>query len=76
MIDFGGMGAFGLIIMLLFWVGFIALAVWLVGLLFPVVKKQSDDGDALLAAQEVLKAHHARGELTDEQDQQMLKTIQ
>jgi uncharacterized membrane protein len=70
MIDFGGMGAFGLIIMLLFWVGFIALAIWLVGLLFPVAKKQSDDGDTSLAVQEVLKARHARGESTDEPDQQ------
>jgi uncharacterized membrane protein len=62
------MDAFGLIMMLLFWVGVVVLAIWLVGLLFPVAKKQSDDSDPPLAASEV---RQARGELTDEQDQSM-----
>ena len=70
MTDFDlGMSAFGLIIMLLFWVGFVALAVWLVGLLFPVAKKQSDNDSLPLSAQDVLKARHVQGELSDKQDQ-------
>ncbi len=38
-----GMGILGLITMLIFWGGLLALAVWLVGLLFPTPKKPYDD---------------------------------
>jgi hypothetical protein len=38
-----GMGLFGLITMLIFWGGLLALAVWLINLLFPSPKKPQDN---------------------------------
>ena len=68
---------FGFIWMLLFWGGLIALAVWLVGLLFPATRKQNDAGnEASPTAQDILKARYARGELTTEAYQEMLQNIQ
>ncbi len=70
-----GLG-FGFIWMLLFWGGLIALAVWLVGLLFPSGHRQNDVGnEASPSAQEILKARYARGELTTEEYQTMSQTI-
>jgi len=66
----------GLIWMLLFWVGLIVLAVWLVGLLFPAAKKQNTDDNTSLSAEEILKIRYAQGELTAEEYQEMLRTIQ
>lgn len=66
----------GLIWMLLFWVGLIVLAVWLVGLLFPAAKKQNTDDDTLFSAEEILKVRYAQGELTVEEYNEMLRTIQ
>ena len=37
-----GMGFFGLLTMLVFWGGLLALAVWLVGLLFPASNNSQD----------------------------------
>lgn len=71
-----GMGVFGPIWMLLFWGGLIILAIWLIGLLFPSAKNQSNDSSTPLEAQEILKARYARGELTREQYQEMLETLQ
>jgi uncharacterized membrane protein len=66
----------GFIWMLLFWGGLIALAIWLVGLLFPSAKRQNDAGKELSpTAQDILKARYARGELTAEAYQEMLQTI-
>ena len=77
MMGFGfGMGIFGLLLMILFWGGLIALAVWLVGLLFPTVKQPDNSNVHSPSAREILKARYARGELTREQYQQMLQTIQ
>lgn len=84
MMGFGfGMGIFGLLLMILFWGGLIALAVWLVGLLFPTAPrgasatKQPDNSNFHSpSAREILKARYARGELNQEQYQQMLQTIQ
>lgn len=68
---------FGFIWMLLFWGGLIALAVWLVGLLFPSAKRQNDAGnEASPSAQNILKARYAQGELTAEEYQTMSQTIQ
>jgi len=70
MMDFGlGMGALGLIMMLLFWAGLIAVAVWLVRMLFPVARKQSDDDSPLLSTQDIVKARYAQEELSDRQYQ-------
>lgn len=71
-----GMGVVSLITMILFWGGLVALAIWLVGLLFPTAKKQINDGDASLSAPEILKARYARGELTTQQYQEMWQTLQ
>lgn len=77
--DFGfglGMWLFGWIWMLLFWGGLIVLAFWLIRLLFPSAKTQNSDKNAPLSAQEILKTRYARGELTEEQYQQMSQTVQ
>jgi putative membrane protein len=71
-----GLG-FGFIWMLLFWGGLIALAVWLVRLLFPSVKRQNDkENTTPLSAHDILKARYAQGELTAEEYQEMSQTIQ
>lgn len=77
MMGFGlEMGLIGFFWMLLFWGGLIALAVWLIGLLFPVAKSQSDDKTGSpLSAQEILNRRYAQGELTAEQYQEMVRTI-
>lgn len=77
MMGFGfGMGALGLIWMLLFWGGIILLAVWLINLLFPATKESQERSEKFLSAPEILKARYARGEITQEQYQEMLHTIQ
>lgn len=78
MMGFGlGMGLLGFIWMLLFWAGLIILAIWLVGLLFPATKTRPDPADQrTLSAPEILKIRYAQGELTAEQYQEMLQTIQ
>lgn len=76
MMDFGfGMGGFGLIWMLIFWVGLIALAVWLVSLLFPAARKSSHSERISPTALDILKERYARGELTKEEYQEMQQTI-
>lgn len=77
MMGFGlGMGLFGFFWMLLFWGGLIALAVWLIRLLFPSVQAQADNhNEGTLSAPEILKTRYAQGELTAEQYQEMLQTI-
>ncbi|HLE50858.1 MAG TPA: SHOCT domain-containing protein [Anaerolineales bacterium] len=62
-----GMG-FGLLLMILFWVGLVALAVWVVKALFT-----GDKGSPTLptgqapTAREILDQRYARGEITREQ---------
>ncbi|MCL4294507.1 MAG: SHOCT domain-containing protein [Anaerolineae bacterium] len=77
MMGFGlGMGLFGFFWMLLFWGGLIALAVWLIRLLFPSAQAQADNrNEGALSAPEILKTRYAQGELTAEQYQEMLQTI-
>jgi putative membrane protein len=71
-----GMWVFGWLWMLLFWGGLLLLAVWLVSLLFPTGKTQNRNKPASPPAEEILKTRYARGELTEEQYQEMLLTIQ
>ena len=72
-----GIGGFGIIWMLLFWVGLIVVAIWLVALLFPSTKtRDNDSDDASSSAPEILRERFARGELTAEQYKEMLKTIE
>ena len=71
-----GMGGFGLIWMLLFWGVLILLAIWLISMLFPTVKKSEPPENTPPSALEILKQRYARGELSHEEYQQMLDMIQ
>jgi len=63
---FGGM----MLWMVLFWIGVVVLAVWVAGQLFPRVSPGAEQ-----SARGILRARYARGELTREQYQEMLKEI-
>ena len=68
---------FGFIFMILFWVGLMLLAIWLVGLLFPSARKpENGRNDSSRPAPEILRERYARGELTTEQYWEMMKTIE
>ncbi len=76
MMGFGfGMGLWGIFIMLLFWGGLIALAVWLVGLMFPASKTPSINAGMSQSAEEILKIRYARGEITEAEYKQMKETL-
>ena len=63
-----GFGIFGLLFMLLFWGVLIAVAVWLVSVLFPRSdRKTSAFTDQDLSAREMLDRRYARGEITRDQ---------
>jgi putative membrane protein len=71
-----GFGIFGLLLMLIFWGGLIALAVWLVSALFP----RGDQGTPTspghdLSANEILDRRYARGEITREQYELMKQDL-
>jgi uncharacterized membrane protein len=75
--DFGfGMGLFSWVWMLIFWGVLIALAIWVIGLLFPSAKKQVDQQNDPLSAREILDIRYARGELAEEEYQRMSQNIQ
>ena len=78
MMGFGlGMGGFSFIFMILFWVGLMLLAIWLVGLLFPSTNtRENKRSDPSRSAPEILRERYAKGELTTEQYQEMIKTIE
>ncbi|HET8679864.1 MAG TPA: SHOCT domain-containing protein [bacterium] len=63
---FGGM----MLWMVLFWVGVVVLAVWMVGSLFPRVPQGAQQ-----SAREILQTRYARGELSREQYQEMLREL-
>ena len=68
---------FGFIFMIIFWVGLMLLAIWLVGLLFPSAKTpENRSSEPARPAPEILRERYARGELTTEQYQEMMKTIE
>ena len=76
-----GMMGFGFLLMLLFWGGVIALAVWLVSLLFPGVAGHStstpaENGRAGETALEILKKRYAHGELSRHEYQQMRQDLE
>lgn len=63
-----GFGMFGLLFMLLFWGGLIALTVWLISALFPRDgRRLLSSLDQELSAREILDSRYARGEITREQ---------
>jgi putative membrane protein len=65
MMNYGWFGGFGMVFMWLFWIGVIALSIWLITSLFPkpkVINDISNDATAL----EILQRRYARGEVTPE----------
>jgi putative membrane protein len=72
-----GFGVFGLLLMLLFWGGLIALAVWLAGALFPRSNRETSiSTDQDLSAQEILNRRYVRGEITRDQYELMKQDIE
>lgn len=67
----------GFIWMLLFWGGLIILAVWLMGVMFPVNTQSPSDNksDDQVGARDILDQRYARGELSREQYDEMRQTI-
>ena len=72
-----GFGVFGLVLMLLFWGGLIALAVWLASALFPRSNGETSiSTDQNLSAQEILDRRYVRGEITRDQYELMKRDIE
>jgi putative membrane protein len=69
MTGFGmGFGILGFILMLVFWGGLIALAIWLVKTLFASSQQPSGSAQGReLSAGDILNQRYARGEITREQ---------
>ena len=70
-----GSGLGGLLIMLLFWGALVALAVWLVGTLFPRTGRPAGSGGRDLTARQILDRRYARGEIAREQYELMKQDI-
>lgn len=66
-----GMGIWGFVIMLLFWVAVIALGVWLVRSLISTGTQSHSSG----TAKSILDTRYARGEISREEYQQMLEDL-
>jgi putative membrane protein len=71
-----GFGLWGLLLMVLLWVGLIALAVWLVRALFPQADR-SQGGPAVQGpgARDILDRRYARGEITREEYEVIRETL-
>jgi putative membrane protein len=67
----GGFGWLGMLTMLLFWIGVIALVVWGLSNLFPA-RQTPVEPDAL----EILKRRYARGEISHEEFVQAREALQ
>ena len=71
-----GFGIVGLVLMILFWGGLIALAVWLIRGLFPHVgQPPASQSDRSLGAREILDRRFARGEISREEYDSMREMI-
>ena len=71
-----GFGVFGLLLMILLWVGLIALAVWLVRAFFPSINlPPAPPGDRGQGARDILIRRFARGEISREEYYMMRETI-
>jgi putative membrane protein len=72
-----GFGVFGLLLMLVFWGGLIALAVWMASALFPRSHRETSiSSDQNLSAQEILDRRYVRGEITRDQYELMKQDIE
>ena len=74
-----GLGGFGLIIMLIFWVVIIGLAVWFLSTLFPRATNQasntSPQAGRTESPLEVLQRRYARGEITKAEYEEMRRDL-
>lgn len=71
-----GFGILGLLLMLVFWGGVIAAAVWLVSVLFPRQDRGStSQPDQDLSALEILNKRYVKGEITREQYELMRQDL-
>jgi len=68
-----GMGFVGLLGMVLFWGGLIALAVWGVKAIFP--QGSRTPGGSTASPREILDLRYARGEINREQYEQMKQDL-
>jgi uncharacterized membrane protein len=67
---------FGLLFMLLFWGGLIALGVWLISALFPRDGRRSTSPSGRdLSARQILDQRYAQGEITREQHELMKQDL-
>jgi putative membrane protein len=72
-----GFGMVGLLLMLLLWGGLIALAVWLVSLIFPRAGRSSaSPSERELNARQIIDRRYARGELTRDQYELMRQDLE
>ncbi len=79
MMGFGmGFSILGVLIMLVFWVGLIFLAVWLVKSVFSSSNRSSNASTTPkeLNAMEILAQRYARGEITRDQYEMMKHDLQ
>jgi len=78
MMGFGmGFGILGLLLMVLFWGGLIALVIWLVRSIFPVSQQTPKPTAGIEPnALEILGERYARGEITREQYDMMKQDLQ
>ena len=83
--NFGFVGFFGIILMVLFWVGIIVLVIWLVSRVFNGSANSNTNIGAItpplpqppaVSASELLKQRYVRGEITKEQFEDMRRSIE
>lgn len=76
-----GFGGFGFILMAVFWVTIIALAMWVLGKIFPRVTGSSSlhsdqwRNDLSLSPQEILMQRYARGEVSKAEFDEMFRDL-
>ena len=75
MMGFGWFGGFGIVFMWLFWIGVIALSIWLIASLFPK-PKQVNNAAGKPTALEILQRRYARGEVTPEEYAEMRRDLE
>jgi putative membrane protein len=72
-----GLGFFGFVLMLLFWIGLVLLSVWLVKSLFQGTDHpRSHKTGRENTAKEILKHRYARGEISREQFELMSRDLE
>ncbi len=74
MMGFGmGCGSLGALFAVIFLVAIVALAIWVLGALFPRGPRAAEAGGS--QPLEILKARYARGEISREEYEQMRKDL-